>query len=941
MKNLILSLLLSFVSLSTLGQRELVKDINLTPSSSMPLYPDPILFEEINGRTVFLANLKANGLPSLISLDSSNHQETVLHDFSVAPYYNRFIKFKDDLYFITIGSSNSYELWKTNGTKSGTVKVKDNTGASYPIITDQNFMYFWKPSPTGIFLTKSDGTESGTTTILNLPNIVLSPDYTDYIIFNHSLIYINVASSYSINKIDLSSLAISTLAFNNTTNGYYPHFTTNVDCDTALFFSERRNDQSYVWKVKASNFNTKTIDTLDTNLDKFYRTPGYVLYFSDTKLKSLGSSGNKPTTLCDTLRTMPHYSQTIYASVLNSTLYFIAAGKNSGYKLWKSDGTKNGTVVIRELPAAPIDFFVMDNFIYFKLVGQPYLWRSDGTFAQTTIASTLPNVSIDSLTRFKKNFWVANHKAFFWGNSSSQGSEPYFTNGTTSDIVADLNVSNESSFPLQQALTINGVVYFMASDGLHGHELWKTEGNGSSTTLIKDIATGPRSSNIGNMVEMNGILYFTANDGVHGNELWRSDGTEIGTYMIKDIRINYPIGSSPSNLVIYKGTLYFFAQNNSNFWDIWQSDGTEIGTTLFKSAPRTSSYIGSLLATDKNLFFTMQGNQYRYVVWTSDGTPSGTFPLHDLPIAATGLAIFNPTCFAKIGTKAYFLSEYIQQSNTNTYTPPRQALFVSDGTEIGTQIVKDFGFTQTADSLGLLYNASNLFLTEVNQKLYFSVRSWNAQASQYYYHLWESDASTNGTKLLNENSKTTDGYYQIGGINNTTYYLFSLSSYTSTDSELWAIKNDSTVKLQVIPFPDRGSFQWLTLDDSLYFKYYDYRSLNTTILNMNGLNYTTYLQSRELFSKMISMDGEFYFNSYDDSHGVELWKLNTCNYVISKQSGDWDNPTSWMCNRTPTSNDTVIIKSGHVIDAQSGIKQAKKIILRGSLSANTSTISLP
>lgn len=941
MKNLILSLLLSFVSLSTLGQRELIKDINLTSSGgSMPMYSDPILFEGIDGRTVFLANLRANGLPSLVSLDSSNHQTTVLYDFSVAPYHNKFIKFKGDLYFTTIGSSNSYELWKTDGTQSGTIEIKDSTGAFYPMINDQNFMYLWRPSPTGVLLTKSDGTESGTTTILNLYNIVLSPDYTDYLVFKNAILYINTNSTLSINKIDLATLSITSLASNYSpnANGYNTHLITNVDCDTALFFSERRNDKSYVWKVKASNFNTKTIDTLDTNLDKFYRTPSYVLYFSDAKLKSLGGNGDKLTTLCDTLRTMPHYGQTIYASVLNSTLYFIAAGKNSGYKLWKSDGTKNGTVIIRELPAAPIDFFVMDNFIYFKLIGQPYLWRSDGTFAQTTIASTLPNVSIDSLTRFKKIFWVANHNAFFWGNSSSKGSEPYFTNGTTSDIVADLNTSNESSFPLKQALTINGIIYFTADDGAHGYELWKTEGNGSSTTLIKDIAIGIRSSNIGNMIEMNGILYFTANDGFHGSELWRSDGTEIGTYMVKDISTHFPIGSSPSNLVAYKGLLYFFATNSPTNWDIWQSDGTETGTILFKSAPRTSSYIGALFPTDNKLFFTMYGRQNRPVVWTSDGTIAGTLSLYDLPITGVGLTIFYPTCFTSMGTKVYFLSQYVQQNGT--YTSSRQALFSSDGTETGTQIIKNFGYNQAIDSLGLFSN-SNLFLTEVNNKLYFSVRNLDTQNYQYVYHLWESDGSTHGTKLLSENTKTTNGYYQLYGINNTTYFLFSSAPYTFTNVELWAVRNDSTIKLRVIPFPAIETLQGFTLKDSLYLKYYDYRALTTTILNMNGFNYTTYLQSREALSNMISMDGELYFNSYDDSHGVELWKLNTCNYVISKQSGDWDNPTSWMCNRTPTSNDTVIIKSGHVIDAQSGTKQAKKIILRGNLSVNTSTVSLP
>ena len=34
---------------------------------------------------------------------------------------------------------------------------------------------------------------------------------------------------------------------------------------------------------------------------------------------------------------------------------------------------------------------------------------------------------------------------------------------------------------------------------------------------------------------MGGTLYFRATDGAHGFELWKSDGTPDGTQMVKDI----------------------------------------------------------------------------------------------------------------------------------------------------------------------------------------------------------------------------------------------------------------------------------------------------------------------------------------------------------------------------------------------------------------------
>ena len=89
-------------------------------------------------------------------------------------------------------------------------------------------------------------------------------------------------------------------------------------------------------------------------------------------------------------------------------------------------------------------------------------------------------------------------------------------------------------------------VFFAASDGASGVELWKTDGTDAGTVRVKDINPGPGNSSPLGFTVFNAALYFQANDGASGFELWKTDGTAVGTVLLKDIN---PLGdSSPTQL---------------------------------------------------------------------------------------------------------------------------------------------------------------------------------------------------------------------------------------------------------------------------------------------------------------------------------------------------------------------------------------------------------
>jgi ELWxxDGT repeat protein len=131
-----------------------------------------------------------------------------------------------------------------------------------------------------------------------------------------------------------------------------------------------------------------------------------------------------------------------------------------------------------------------------------------------------------------------------------------------------------------------GRLFFVADDGVHGRELWMSDGTESGTQMVKDIVPGPGSPVIRHLKAMGRVILFNATDGVHGVEPWKSDGTEAGTVMIQDVVPGPGSSSAVGFFSLFPG-VYFAANDNVAGFELWSFPRSVLGAT-FTDVPTIS-----------------------------------------------------------------------------------------------------------------------------------------------------------------------------------------------------------------------------------------------------------------------------------------------------------------------------------------------------------------
>ena len=279
-----------------------------------------------------------------------------------------------------------------------------------------------------------------------------------------------------------------------------------------------------------------------------------------------------------------------YLASMGGVLFFNAGDGTNGSELWKSDGTDAGTVLVKDIwPGAgygyPEFMTAAGDILFFRADDGTHgieLWKSDGSEAGTVMVKDIyPGFDGGDPEYLTEMGGIL----YFRVNDGTNGDELWKSNGTEAGTVLVKDIRPGGGSLIRYMTAMGGFLYFSANDGTNGVELWKSDGSEAGTVMVKNIdpedgiIPSLGNSNPANLINVGGVLYFMASDGTNGTELWKSDGTEAGTVMVKDIWPGTEAGS-PKYLTDVGGVLYFVANDGTNGEELWKSDGTEAGTVM-------------------------------------------------------------------------------------------------------------------------------------------------------------------------------------------------------------------------------------------------------------------------------------------------------------------------------------------------------------------------
>jgi ELWxxDGT repeat protein len=435
-----------------------------TPAGTIPLgnavtFDDDGGYAVLNNKLIFSGSTPGGGTELWIT--DGTVAGTVLlkniYDGPTSSMPSGFALLNNKLYFTAETAAEGRELWMTDGTTGGTSLVKDiwvgpnssNTIAGYDVDVSNGVMYFSaNDGTTGVELWKSDGTPGGTVIVKNLDGIA-----------GHS----NPKQFFTYGAITL--------------------FTASPLGDNELWRTDGTPAGTYLIKNINPLIGSNPSGFLLFKNKVFFSADG--TGFGDNAEPWVTDGTTPGTTLLKDINPVAGSFPMISSAIVYPDKFiFPAMDEEHGFELWQSDGTTGGTVLFKDIypgeesstafPLPPIDFttgtknlFQGDKFFFIATTENEgrELWISNGTTDGTHIVKDIMTGNGDGVEDF--SFLQTSNLLYFVANNGSNGSELWKTNGSEAGTmgVADINPGDGSSNPRISAVLGNKLLVEASDDG--------------------------------------------------------------------------------------------------------------------------------------------------------------------------------------------------------------------------------------------------------------------------------------------------------------------------------------------------------------------------------------------------------------------------------------------------------------------------------------------
>ena len=350
---------------------------------------------------------------------------------------------------------------------------------------------------------------------------------------------------------------------------------------------------------------------------------------------------------------------------LAGSMFFAACGDDHGCGVWASDGTAAGTRLVApasSLDGSPAHFTATAHAVFFVAgpAGSPSLWTTDGSAAGTE--------RLAELTGPPREITAARAKVFFLA-PGTDGEELWASDGTQAGTLQVTQLAPPQPFNTGSAdpeenrpvvVAFGSRVYFAANDGVHGWEIWRSNGTVAGTRRITDFADPapfvlPALRR--GMAEVKGRLIFPASAGRRGWALWTAGGTSTSASMLKDCLSGCGHGRQYGGVVTaIGGRAVFMLADTAHGTQLWSTDGTAGGTRDlhdFCAGPCALDLTYGFVPLLSRLAFALEGVKTNPDLWWTDGTPAGTRPLTHL----TGGVLSGTAAPVAVGSRIFFSAD--------------------------------------------------------------------------------------------------------------------------------------------------------------------------------------------------------------------------------------------------------------------------------------------